>query len=1033
MALAPSLHSALAGRYTVERSLGAGGMAEVFAARDLRHDRMVAIKVVRDDARSPRTAERFEREVRIAARLQHPHIVPLFDSGAASDARYYVMPLVDGPSLRSRLESGPPLSLEEVIEIATEVASALDYAHAQGIVHRDIKPENILLSGGHALVADFGIARPTVDTLDASTLTEGFAVGTPAYMSPEQAAGERTVDGRSDQYALACVVFEMLTGRPPFPAATAQAIITKHFLEPVPPLQLAPPAPSRALDQVFGRALAKEPAARFATTGDFAGALRDASRRSGEREPASLTFGTSAASLPVAGTIIGRDEAIAAAISLLQRPEVRLVTFTGPGGSGKTRLAIEVAARSRSLFPAGVSFVVLAAVPDAGSVPTAIAGTLGIRATDAATVADEIARRSNARQALLVLDDFERHVNAAPWVAELLAAAPGLTALATSRVRLRVRVEHEFPVPPLEVPEPASDPGRDVTTYASVQLFAQRARTVDPSFALTDENTRAVAEICARLDGLPLAIELAAARVRLLAPDAIVGRLENRLRLLTGGSRDLPARHQTIRQTIAWSYDLLSEPERRLFARLGVFAGGFTVDAAEGICDPDGAVGVDVLDGLAALSDASLLTRDSRERRGGEARLRMLETVREFALEQFERDPTADMIRDRHRDWFLELAQRAAPRLAGEQADRWMSALAAEHANLGAALAQSVERADAARALAFGAALWRYWLVHGHLLEGRASLDRVLALPAPESLAAARADALTGAATLAHNLGYLDEARQHCIAALELRRGLGDDAGAARTLADLGWIIFLACDFPEARRISHRSLELATTVGDSRGMAQALSNIGWTFFFEGDLERAREAYERCLGIRNELADRRGIAIMTWLLGWTAGRSGDHTRAFEMFDEALPGFRSVGDGRLYAYTLVALAEVSLHAGDIRRAQSVLESEALPLFRRTDDRWGLGYALFLLSCVSRERGDLERAESLARESRDTRQAIQDRYGVAQSIAALAAAARCRGDESTARSLYAESLEIRKAIGDRRGIDECERALKQGGRSD
>ena len=306
----PALREALGERYVVERQIGSGGMAEVFAARDVRHDRMVAIKIVRQDRATPELDDRFEREVRIAARLQHPHVVPLYDSGVAGGHRYYVMPLVDGPTLRQRLHEGKPFPVAEVLRIVDDVASALDYAHASGIVHRDIKPENILLAGGLAVVVDFGVARPVAETIEPLALTGvGRAVGTPAYMSPEQAAGERVLDGRSDQYALACAAYELLTGQPPFRGETARAIIAQHFVAPVPPLDLGRGTASRALDEVMARALAKEPAARFASTTEFAIALRTASTPTSD-DGSGTPFGPpSVEGVPcAAAALIGRDD-----------------------------------------------------------------------------------------------------------------------------------------------------------------------------------------------------------------------------------------------------------------------------------------------------------------------------------------------------------------------------------------------------------------------------------------------------------------------------------------------------------------------------------------------------------------------------------------------------------------------------------------------------------------------------------------------------------------------------------------------------
>jgi predicted ATPase len=989
---------------------------------------LVAIKVVRRDIVSPDLEARFEREVQVVGRLQHPHVVPLYDSGVAGALRYYVMPLVEGPTLRDELDARRSLPTGDALRIAEQVAGALDHAHAQGVVHRDVKPENILLSGGHAVVTDFGIARTSGDAIGTATLTAaGFTLGTPAYLSPEQAAGERTVDGRSDQYALACVVYEMLAGAPPFTGKTAQQVIVKHFLEPVPSLGIEPRAPARALDAVLARALAKEAAARFATVGEFARALRVASLTVDTAAVGAPQLGASTTgSLPAAATpLVGRDELLGRALMLLRRPDVRLVTFTGAGGAGKTRLAMEAGARLRAELEGGVWFVSLDAVADPDAVPAAVRQGLGLPDVAAGALASEVAARLGGRTALLILDDFERHVAIGPWLAELLANAASLRVLVTSRVRLRLTPEHDFPVPPLEVPDLASAmTDRDVETYASVQLFAQRARAVDPSFVLSG-NVAAVAEICVRLDGLPLAIELAAARVRLLPPPVLLSRLKQRLRILTGGARDLPTRHQALRDTIAWSYDVLREPERRLFARLAAFAGGCTLEAAGAVCGVDGQLELDVLDGTAVLLDASLLTT-TRGARPDEPRVAMLETIREFALERLQDDPSAEQIQIAHREWYLALARRAAPKLAGAQQDTWLAVLAAEHANLGVAMEQSIRRGDAEAALALGASLWRYWVVRGHLRDGREWLDQALALPAASGATALRADVLEGAAHLAHYGGDLEAAAVYGAAAIELRREHRDGSGTARGLATLAWIAWLRCDYADARRLSADCLALSESLGDRRATAQALGNLGWVALYEGDLAVAQATFARALEIRRELADRRNVAAMLMALAWTASRAGDAARAFALLEEALPTFRAVGDDLLYAWALTILAENALCTGDSWRARSALESEALPLFRRRGDHWGIGQALTLLSWVERERGNLSRAERLAREALATRLAVHDAYGEAQSRAALGAVARLRGAESEARSLYEQSLEIRRRIGDRPGVEECTRAL-------
>jgi predicted ATPase/class 3 adenylate cyclase len=424
--------------------------------------------------------------------------------------------------------------------------------------------------------------------------------------------------------------------------------------------------------------------------------------------------------LPVQTTpLIGREQAGAAVQAMLLRDDVRLVTLTGPGGTGKTRLSLQVAAEVLDRFEHGAFFVELAPISDPGLVVSAIAQALGVQGAAGRSLLDVLVDALRGRELLLVLDNFEQVLPAATEVDALLRACPRLTVLVTSRAALQLRGEHEFPVPPLALPltGQASSPAA-LSQYAAVALFIERATAVKPDFTVTNQNAPAIAEICVRLDGLPLAIELAAARIRLLSPEAMLARLGHGLALLTGGPRDLPARQQTLRGAIAWSYDLLDDAEQRLFRRLGVFVGGCTIESAEGIGDLDESLGLDVLDSISPLVAGSLVRQ--QEQPDGEPRFSMLETIREYALERLEESGEAPLVRRRHGEHFLALIEEAAPHLIRLEGATWMDRLQLEHDNLRAALGWGSAAPDTADLMARVAGpFWWFWWMSGHLTEGR--------------------------------------------------------------------------------------------------------------------------------------------------------------------------------------------------------------------------------------------------------------------------------------------------------------------------
>ena len=605
--------------------------------------------------------------------------------------------------------------------------------------------------------------------------------------------------------------------------------------------------------------------------------------------------------------LIGRASEVRTVCALLGRADVRLVTLTGPGGTGKTRVAVQVAAELLDRFSDGVFFVNLAPIFDPDLVPTTIAQALGLREAGGGPLLEGLIAYLRDRSLLLVLDNFEQVLAAAPIVAALLATSPALHVLVTSRAALRLSGEHEYPVPPLALPDPKRPPDLEALSQCeAVTLFVQRARAARPDFQVTAENAPAIAELCARLDGLPLAIELAAARVKLLSPQALLARLGRRLSLLTGGARDLPARQQTLRGTLDWSYDLLDPAERALFARLAVFVGGCSLEAAETVCGADGDLSLDVLDDLALLVDKSLLRQV--EGPDGEPRFEMLETIREYAAERLETSGDAEEVRRRHAGRFLALAEQAAPELIGPRQGAWLEWLEREHDNLRAALGWALERDEVTVGLRLAAALGHFWEVRGHFGEGQGWLDRALSrwpdAPAPE-----RAGALSAAGNLAYIRSEYDRAAVLLEESLTLRRALGDQPGIAQSLHYLGRVVHYCQDFERAATLYAESLALRRALNDRYGVAWALNSSAVLARDQGDDERASALFEESLALFRELGHDWGIGLLLNNLARVARDRADWDRAIARCAESLAIFGSLGFRHGVAWVLGNLVVVA----------------------------------------------------------------------------------------------------------------------------
>lgn len=1056
------LASVLVNRYRLDAEIGRGGMGVVYRAHDLLLDRDVAVKLLSQTNLGAEGRARLLREAQAAARLNHPNIVGVYDVGFVDDiapdppakagqSPFIVMELVEGETLYTRY----PLAPEQLLTVTQQICAALAHAHAHGVIHRDLKPENIVItSTGIAKLMDFGLARSV-----ASRLTlEGGLVGTVFYLSPEQVTGQ-VVDQRADLYALGVILYEMTTGHLPFDGDDPLTVIAQHIhAAPIPPTAHQPELAS-TLEAVILKLLAKQPEERFASASEVAAALADLA---GTQRPTPAP--TPRHNLPGQLTsFIGRTREIAEVkrlISPLSREDAvgRLLTLTGPGGTGKTRLGLHAAAEVMPSFPGGVWLIELAPLADPALVPQTLAAVLGVREEPERSVTTSVLGYLHDRQTLLILDNCEHLIETcAELIETILRACPTVRILATSREALGIAGETILRVPSLSLPDNRRVNGFEgLAQSEAIQLFVERARAVNPDFELTADNAPAIAQICQQLDGIPLALELAAGRARAMTPEQIAARLDDRFRLLTGGSRTALPRQQTLKALIDWSWDLLVESERVLLRRLSVFWGGWTLEAAEAVCADATLHDVDVLNWLSHLVDKSLIAVESEA--GGAARYRLLETLRQYAREKLVDAGEAKAVRARHLAFYLALAEQAEPHLHDAEQLTWLERLTQEHDNLRAALKWALADKDQPNwspeaGLKLAAALTGFWYLRGFWNEGREWLTVMLSLaPDDDALTHPRAKALASAGWLADergpeaeyyaealrlfqrlghqrgmafclrglgvratNEGDLDTSAQLLNDSLALFKEAQDVWGIALVHLNLGWRVSYGNDQPQAEAIWEAGLQLFRQVGDRWGIAVTLGALSYIARLRGQYARAAAVSEESLQLFRELGDKAGIAVSLGRLGNVAFRQGNYAQAQTFIEQGLTLLHEMGNERDTSGAMAMLGLIAAYQGHYAQATTWLE-ESLTLDR---DSFNSAYTLNFLGYTIYCQGDVTRADKAWQEAAVKHRAQDDQPGMAYALIGLGLVAYRRGELQSARQQLDEALVLAKTAGDRRYV--------------
>lgn len=948
-------------RYRLDRELGHGGMGTVYQGYDVLLDRVVAVKLLTSKKLGKEGKERLLGEARAVAKLNHPNIVSVYDAGESDDMPFVVMEYIIGKSLYEET----PKSKQQILRTVIQVCDALEEAHTHGIIHRDLKPENVIMTeGGLAKLTDFGLARSVASRMS----QDGALTGTVFYISPEQALG-KPLDARSDLYALGVMLYEFCTGQLPFTAEDQLAVIAQHIhQDPIPPRELAEDI-SQEVEAIILRLMAKQPDARFGSAGELRAALEEllSSEDKSSQKPHH--------NLPVFLTrFIGRERELKHIREWVGSE--RLLTLTGVGGTGKTRLALEALRTIVDDFRDGVWLVELSAISDEAQMTRAIASVLGAREQSGQLLIDTLKTHIGQRQMVLILDNCEHLIeSSARIVQDLLTVCPNLHVITTSREALGLPGEVSFHVKSLQQPDPENLPGmQQAWQVESMQLFRDRALNVNPDFNPDAVQTLAAARVCTRLDGIPLAIELAAARVRVLSVEEIAERLSDRFRLLTGGRRSAIPRQQTLQALIDWSYDLLTSEEKSLLQRLSVFLGGWTLAAAEEVCAREDIQPASILDVMTRLVDKSLVLFEDQ---AGEARYDMLQTIRQYAGEKLIQSSEMEALRNRHLSYYADFTRAAAPQLRQSDQNFWMDRLEEEHDNLRAALEWSLSSDDVEcikAGMRIAASSTLFWIVRGHWNEAWNWMQKLLQTPAVQSM--------------------------QCIEKTQL-------------LYSSGFLVKELGDIHVAKDLFTQALQEARTQQDAHSQGFALLGLGKLATIEHFFEEAGKLIDQSLAIFRSLQEKEGLAMALAEKGTiTADREG-YPAARPYFQENLELCREIGDELGVAGTLQALGRIELYEKNPKQARQYVE-ESLQIYRRSGDKSGIAGALSVIGLVELYSDELDQSRQHYEEALRITRELRSSPGIGTALIALGEIARAQSDYSAARAYYEEALHINQTTG-------------------